>query len=273
LNGHWVRKQDARISIFDEGFLSGVAVYETIRTVGTSFFAVFEHWQRLQHSAGQMKIPLPFDHRELESILREGKKRNALDQVLARIQISCGPHQPDIPASPTTFVHFKPLPVPPPGMFQTGVDAGFSPFRRKTTSLDSVVIKTISSPDVFLSRLYRPPELYDWILLNSEGFVAEGTFSNVFFLDGDKIVTPSLETGILSGITRSQILLLAREDGWEAQERLVQPWELFQGREVFLTHTSMGPVPLRSLEAQPLVVSKGFARIRKRWESFLATGK
>jgi len=89
--------------------------------------------------------------------------------------------------------------------------------------------------------------LYDFIMLNREGYVAEGTFSNVFLVKKGVLFTPSMETGILSGITREVVIEISQNCKIKCEQMLVQEKELFEADELFLTHTSGGIVPIRAL--------------------------
>jgi branched-chain amino acid aminotransferase len=99
-------------------------------------------------------------------------------------------------------------------------------------------------------RRAKAPEV---ILLNSRGFVAEGSTSNVFIIKNQTLITPSLDSGILEGITRRLVLHLGRQLGLRCQERWVRPSELYAADELFFTGTVREITPVRRLHKTPIV--------------------
>lgn len=88
------------------------------------------------------------------------------------------------------------------------------------------------------------------VMLNAEGFLTEGTASNLFFVAGDELRTPSLECGLLAGVTRSVVLELARKEGMRVAEGRYRPRDLLQAREVFLTGTTLEVLPVTRVADQ-----------------------
>ena len=117
-------------------------------------------------------------------------------------------------------------------------------------------LKSLGRPDIYLARLTKG-DTYDVIMLGTKGQVCEGTFSNVFLIFKNKIVTPSLDSGILDGITRMHVLNFLREKGFNVEERIVEPYELFYADELFLTHTSRGIVPVDEIGKRKLETELG----------------
>ena len=214
-----------------------VAIYETVRTYCGKPFKAKEHYERLLRSAmtvGISKIP-NFDYflKNLE-MASEGVEGEMYFKVYLK-------------ADGTLIVESSEVPK------STVADLEFSPFR-KLSGIPSH-LKIVGRTDVLLARIHK--KTYDVLMLNEKGYLAEGSFSNVFLVFDGKLVTPSLETGILSGITREVVIEVAKKSGIEVEERFVLPWEVFKAEEIFLTHTSRGIVPVRRVE----------------WKEFEAPGK
>jgi branched-chain amino acid aminotransferase len=133
---------------------------------------------------------------------------------------------------------------------------------------NKTAIKTTAALDVFLSRIKKPNYLYDFIMLNREGYAAEGTFSNVFLVKDGVLITPSMATGILSGITREVVIEISQNCKIKCEQRLVQEKELFEADELFLTHTSGGIVPIRALGHKDYQIGEITSRLMSALDEF-----
>ena len=238
INGQWKEENDATISINNPGFTSARLVYETIRTYQGKLFRLKKHYDRLKNSADAMKIELTKTWKEIEQIIQTGIFKNNVDEAYIRIYLT---------SNPDLIILVKDFPKFDSNIFQTGVLTDISEIRRQAFMHNQTAIKTTAALDVFLARIRKPEKLYDFIMLNREGYVAEGTFSNVFAVKDGALITPSMETGILSGITREVVIELSQKCQIKCEQRLVQEKELFEAEELFLTHTSGGIVPIKAL--------------------------
>ncbi len=205
-------------------------VYESLRTYGNVVFAFEEHMNRLKRSAsflGITTIPL----RYIERALDDFKKLKGEDHRF-RIYLK---------ADGTVFLEASEI-----GHHPGSVEIRLSRWRKPHPSSVPPDFKVLYNPSSLLARLEKG-KAYEALMMNSSGFVAEGTFSNVFLVKKGILITPSLETGILSGITRKHVIDLARDLGIKVEERFVETWELFEAEEIFLTHTSYEIVPVSRL--------------------------
>lgn len=205
-------------------------VYETIRTYCRKLFMFEEHYRRLSNSAklvGTENVP------DLE------KLRDILENLMGDIE---GEVYYKIYLRPSGEVLVEYQEAPEGTVF---ADLEFSSFRK--SGVIPSQLKVVGRTDVLLARVHK--RTYDVLMLNPEGFLAEGSFSNVFLVKKGALVTPSLDTGILSGITREVVIRVAKERGFEVVERKVLPWEIFESEEIFITHTSRGIVPVRKVES------------------------
>jgi len=204
-------------------------VYETVRTYCGKPFMLEEHLRRLRNSArivGIEEIP-PAD---LVLKTMDIASRGIEGEVYYKVYLR-----------PSRDLIVEAAPAPEDLVI---ADLEFSPFRR--SKVIPPQLKVIGRTDVLLARIHK--RTYDVLMLSEDGYLAEGSFSNVFLVKGERIITPSLETGILSGITREVVLRIVRESGFEVEERFVFPWEVFESDEIFLTHTSRGIVPVSRVE-------------------------
>lgn len=250
VNGQWIETKQANISILNRGFLFGDGVYETIRTYAKKPFALEKHFERLKYSAEKLKIELP-DLSLLTSIIYEGIERmTALiedEEIYIRLIVTRGTSEFSlriVSASPDFILIFRPL----KSSGKEGVKIKISRIRKIPPESIDPRIKAIGQVDKILARLELSEDEYEAIMLSYNGYLAEGTMSNIFIVSNDRLITPSLETGILSGITRDVVIEIARKKSIEVEERFVELSELFNADEVFLTHTSAEIVPVRYVE-------------------------
>jgi len=242
LNGKWVDASEARIPAVDRGFLFGEGVFETVRTWNGEPFALRLHLERLKDSAAAMGVNVDLDAAHLreivEEFLKRVERRDGKMEFRFRIILTTGDGQ-----KPALYIYAEPLLVPS-WIYEEGVRVGLSKFRRIPRDSCPPSVKFRSRPDVLLSR-FSKNDYYEMVILNMFGRITEGTFSNVFFVIGEKLITPDVESGVLPGITRMVVLNTAKRLELSVEERPVELWEAFEASEMFLTHTSGGIVPVK----------------------------
>ncbi|RMG68252.1 MAG: aminodeoxychorismate lyase [Nitrospirae bacterium] len=259
LNGNIIREKDARISINDRGFLLGDGVFETLRAYNGKPFLVSEHLERLSRAAQKLRITLNESPLEMVSIVERLLEMNNLKEAYIRITLSRGTGGRGIEidgcSEPTLLIITRAYEAPSEEIYKRGVRVGF--LERKNTRLpEDYDIKSISFLNNILSRLEVSDRgLFEGILLNSDGFITEGTVSNLFFIKRGRLHTPSVESGILKGITRGKVLEIAKSMGIEVEEGLYRKEQLLEADEVFITNSLLEIVPVCEIE------SKGFKDI------------
>ena len=258
LNDRFVSKADARISVFDHGFLYGDGVYETLRAYSGRLFMLHPHLARLKRSGRLIGLDLPIADKEWPKLLAESLTRNDLGpsnrtDAHLRITVSRGEGElgldPALCKTPTVVIMAKPLASYPTHLFSEGVSLAIVPVSRNLASALSPQIKSLN----FLNNILAKREAtrvgaFDALMLNVEGRLAECTASNLFFVQAGRLCTPSVECGILDGITRDVVLRLAREHGMPAEEGRYDVGDLRQADECFLTNTSMEIMPVCTID-------------------------
>jgi branched-chain amino acid aminotransferase len=261
LNDKFVRQVEAVVSVFDHGFLYGDGVYETLRSYGSRLFMREQHIARLFRSAEAIGLSIPI-HRELwPELLHESMARNDVGTLqrdaYLRITVSRGAGgiglDPALCPSPTIVIIAQPLVAPAAALYETGVNVILATTRRNLPSALSSQIKSLN----FLNNILAKREAlaagaFDSVLLNWEGHLTECTISNLFFVTDGRLHTPSLECGILDGITRSMVLHLAKEQNLTVEEGRFTPGQLYRSDECFVTNTSMEIMPVTSVDRQPI---------------------
>ena len=261
LNDRFVPEQDAKISVFDHGFLYGDGVYETIRSYGKRIFMRDHHLSRLQRSADAIGLTIPIPMSTWPSLLHEAMDRNQLGDehtdAYLRITVSRGAGEigldPALCPQPTVVIMAKPLHPPAAALYQGGVSLLIAQTRRNLPSALSPQIKATN----FLNNILAKREaiaarVFDALFMNWEGHLTECTVSNIFFASQGRLYTPSVECGLLDGITRAILLQLADELKIPIHEGRFTPEKLLQADECFLTNTSMEVMPVVSVNQQPI---------------------
>lgn len=264
LNGQWVPEAEARISVFDRGFLYGDGLFETIPCYSGIPFAWEAHWQRLTQGATALRLPLPLDAAAAGALSRELLTRNQLTDALVRWNLSrgVGPrgYRPS-PGSPPTLVAAAfpgaPLATTPP------------PARRLQTSRLRLApnpgLTEFKSSDKLLHVLARAEidaaDIDEALLLDTDGHVAEASAANVFWWTPRGLATPALTTGILAGVTRAQVFGWAAARGWEVAELRAPRTTLLESSGAFLTSSTFGLAEIARVDGTLLGRDPRFAAL------------
>jgi len=253
LNGSLLPVSQARLSPSDYGFLYGYGLFETMRAYSGRIFRVEKHLARLSRSAKLLGIDLRSDIPDLEKALYNTLQANNLSNARIRLTLSGGEGEPVpdlLPQNPTVIIVARRYTPYPPQVYQQGFKAIVSRIRRNTQSPASV-IKSLNYLDNLLAR--RETKLAgadEAILLNEQGFLAEGSMSNIFLVSDNTLLTPSEDSGILPGITREVILELAPSMDMKTIERKITLKELLQADEAFFTNSLIEIMPLTQVDEQ-----------------------
>ena len=253
VNGHFVPKDKASISVFDHGFLYGDGIYETLRAYNGKLFLMSKHLSRLKHSADaiSLKLPLPLD--KIGEALYETLNVNKLKEAYVRIHVSRGRGEigldPALCAAPSMIIIAQPFKDYPDEFYENGVAVSVVAIRRNHPLAISPVIKSTNFLNNILAKIESlKTGAYEGIMLNWEGHVAEGTISNIFTVKQGVLYTPDLETGILEGVTRNLVLHLARKDRVATKEIKLKPHDLRSADECFLTNTTVEILPVTRID-------------------------
>src|SRR5574341_321672 len=223
VNGAFVPKEEAKISVFDHGYLYGDGIYETMRAYQGTLFLLDKHLVRLKHSADaiSLKLPLPLD--QIGDALKESLSKNRLGDAYVRIQIARGAGEigldPGLCPEPTMVIVAKPFKDYPADHYERGISTAIVATRRNHPLALNPSIKGTNFLNNILAKIESiRAGAYEAIMLNWEGYVAEGTISNIFLVKAGVLFTPSLQTGILEGVTRGLVLELARREHIKTRE-------------------------------------------------------
>jgi branched-chain amino acid aminotransferase len=256
LAGRVLAPEEARVSVFDRGFLYGDSVYETIATVKGRLFAVDEHLARLERSAARLRLRLP-PRAVIEEAIATTVEAAANAESRVRVMVTRGAGGLDLdPASvddPQLVVIVSPRGGPTPEMYEKGVAVEIvSVARNDPRAIDPAVKSGNYLNNVLaLGEARRRSGAHEAILCAPGGGVAEGSSSNVFAVTGGIVRTPALEVGILDGVTRGKVLALCRSNQIPCEEvAFMSPDELRSADEVFLTSAAREVLPVTAVDGK-----------------------
>jgi branched-chain amino acid aminotransferase len=257
IGGQVCPPEEAKISVFDRGFLYGDSVYETIGTAYGRLFAARDHLDRLQRSAERIGLRVP-PRADIEQAITDTVAAAAFPESRIRVMLTRGTGKMDLDPASTDdtqlIVMVFPLGAPTPEMYEKGVAVAIvSITRNSPTSLDPMVKSGNYLNNVLaLGEARRRSNAYEAILCGGDGSVAEGSTSNVFAVIGGEVRTPPPEVGILDGITRSKVIGLCKSNGIPFAERRISPAELRAAEEVFITSATRGVLPVTTIDQKPV---------------------
>lgn len=252
LNDKILPASEAKISIFDHGFLYGDGIYETLRVYDGVVFMLHEHLQRLFRSASLISLTIPKDFSEIKIALYDLLRANNLSNAYVRITISRGVGpiglDPELCKEPTFVIIADEFKSYPKSFYEEGIKLIMANTRRNIKEALNPQIKSLNFLNNILAKIEaKEADAYEAIMLNASGYLAEGTISNLFFYSEDILCTPSVDCGILDGITRSLVIDLAIRNGIEVKEGFFLPEDLYGASEVFITNTTMEVMPVRRI--------------------------
>jgi branched-chain amino acid aminotransferase len=273
LNTRFVSKEEAKISVFDHGFLYGDGVFETLRAYGGKVLLLSEHIARLEQSAARLHIPMPVKRSRLSAIVAESLELNKLTDAYLRITVSRGHGEigldPALCKNPTLVVIAMPFEPYPESFYTDGVSVAVVQTRRNLPEALPPHVKSLNYLNNILAKMEATAlGAYDAVLLNHQGEVTEGTTSNVFVALGGRLLTPAHDCGILAGITRNLVLQLARELEIPTEETRLTAADLPIADECFLTNTTVEVLPVTQVDGQRIGNGRPGEITRRLHDSF-----
>jgi D-alanine transaminase len=256
VNGEYLPETEARISIFDRGFLMADAVYEVTSVLDGKLIAFDGHAQRLERSLRELDMRAPCSMDELLEIHRELVRLNDIDEGLIYLQVSRGSDGdrdfafPDPETTQPSLVLFT---QNKPGLANSPAAAKGA----RIISIDDIRwgrrdIKTVQLLYPSMGKMMAKAAGCDDAWMIEEGYVTEGTSNNAYFVKNGKIVTRPLSNDILHGITREAVLRLAKEAQMQIEERLFTIDEAKEADEAFTTSASAFVMPVIEIDGAQL---------------------
>lgn len=258
LNGAVQPLESARVSAADHAHLYGDGLFEGIRFYKRKVFKLDEHLERLYHGTSYMGYSMKVSVEELRSTILDVCKQADMEDGYIRLNVTRGTglglDPKSIPPGPNVMVMVSTLNLYPPELFETGLTVMTSPIRVIPPDSLDPRLKCIGryASNILAKQYANRIGAGDGLMLNHQGYVAEGTGNNVFLVQKGVVRTPHPASGILKGITRDTVIGLAQEAGIEVREELLTPFDFYAADEAFFTGTATEVIPMISLDGNKI---------------------
>ena len=268
LNGEFMPLEDARIPVLDRGFIFGDGIYEVIPVYSRHPFRLLEHLARFQRSHDAIRIPNPFTDAEWTKLVQELVARNAGEDQSVYLQVTRGVAKRDhaFPkgVKPTVFGMSSPLSTPAPETVQSGVHA--------ITAIDyrwlRCDVKSTSLLGNCLLRQAAADAGAVEVVMFRDGFLTEGSSSNVFVVRNGVILATPKNNLVLPGITYDVVIELARANGLALEVRPVSEAEVRGADEIWVTSSTKEVLAVSTLDEKAVGAGKPGAIFRRMHELY-----
>ncbi|MDG0813690.1 branched-chain-amino-acid transaminase [Cohnella rhizosphaerae] len=262
LNGQYVKKEDAKISVYDHGFLYGDGIFEGIRIYDGNIFRCREHLDRLYDSAKSIMLSIPLSLTQMEDALRETIRRNGLRDGYIRLIVSRGPGNLGLDPlrCPEAYVVIivEQLAIYPEEAYRDGLrSVSVSPRRNLPDALNPKIKSLNYLNNILVKIQANLAGVGEAIMLNSQGYVAEGSSDNIFIIKRGVVFTPPCYIGALEGITRGAIIDLCAKLGIPLREEPFTLHDVYTADEVFFTGTAAEVIAVREVDGR--IIGEGRA--------------
>jgi len=251
LNGKLVEKKDAKISVFDHGYLYGDGAFEGVRTYKRN---VFKYIVRLYETAHSMMLRVHLTQDQMIQAIVKTLKANKLSDAYIRVIISRG--EGDLGLDPrkcksnaTVVIIADKIALYPKELYRNGMEIITVPTVRNLNEALNPQLKSLNYLNNILAKIEASTSGYmEALMLDSQGYVAECTGDNIFILKDEELLTPP--NGRLCGITRDAVIALAQKNKIKAYERLMTRHEVYTADECFLTGTAAEVIPIVKVDGR-----------------------
>ncbi len=253
LNGGWLPEADAKVSIFDRGFLFADAIYEVTGVVGGKLLEYEGHSARLQRSTAELGISCPLSPDQLLEVHREIVRLNDLKEGLIYLQISRGTADRDfaypVDPTPTLTLFTQAKAVLDNPRAKTGISVALVPDLRWGRR----DIKTVQLLYPSMAKMEAAAKGADDAWLVEDGFVTEASSATAHIITKNgTLITRQLSHAILHGITRASVLDIAKEAGIVYEERAFTPEEALDAAEAFITSATNFVLPVVAIDGKAI---------------------
>ncbi|MDI6732452.1 MAG: aminotransferase class IV [Planctomycetota bacterium] len=270
LNGQYLRRNEAKISLYESGLLYGYGVFETIMIHSQKPFKLEEHYERMKNSARHIGMSVHISHKSLQAVINRLTLLNNIQKGSARIVVSSfeepskamrfsssasppAKSDSDTPKESTKITKYRPSmilvetgPIVPEyeKCRQTGINVLVYPYNRSSETAYYRHKTLAYMENILARRMAKKHKAMEAVFINTDNYVMEGTRSSIFIVKDHKVFTPAIGSNILSGITRNIVIGLCTKNIFKVRERLLAREDLFSADEVFVTSTLMEVMPV-----------------------------
>lgn len=238
LNGEWIPEEGAKVPFQDRGFQLGESLFETVRVNSGVPFRVTKHMERLSSGMETIQLNSKTVFANIPNLVEEYIERNGIGNALVRIMLTRGVADA---VEPAIYISSRELPQveswPVKIMFMEERNypiLRFHPAIKSGNYLGNMLAKR----DATEAGAFEP------VFVNAEGYVTECAIRNVFFIQNDTLLTPTVELGVLPGVMRDTIMELALSLGMRVEEGYIQVDRVNEMDEAFISSTGVGVLPV-----------------------------
>ena len=261
IDGTYYPKSQAKVSVFDHGFLYGDGVFEGIRAYNGVVFKLKEHVDRLYRSAHAITLKIPLTKEEMIKTVVETLRKNSMKDSYIRLIVTRGVG--DLGLDPrkcpkaSIIIITDTINIRAGNAIETGITTMFSWVRRNPVDATTHEIKSLNYLNSVLAKIEANAcGIDEAICLESNGYVAEGVGENIFIVKNGELFTTPTSTGALAGITAEVIRELADKLKIKLTVANLTPFMLFTADEAFFTGTAMEVVPIREINKREIGTGK-----------------
>ena len=269
IDGKFYTEKTAKVSVFDHGLLYGDGVFEGIRAYHGRIFKLEEHVARLFDSAKAILLEIPMSPTAVMKAVSHTCWLNRVKDGYIRLVVTRGVGNlglsPFNCRRPSVIIIAGKIVLYPPAMYRRGHDLVTVPTTRMPSSALNPAIKSLNYLNNVLAKIEAiRAGVLEAVMLNTQGNVAECTGDNLFIVRGGQILTPSVSSGALAGITRKVVIQLASEHlGVNVQETTLTRYDLFTADECFLTGTGAEIIPSVKIDGRTVGTGRPGAITRR----------
>ena len=257
INGTLYSKENAKVSVYDHGFLYGDGVFEGMRSYAGSVFRMKEHLDRLWDSAERIQLEIPMTKEEMADAVNATLAANEIEDGYIRLVISRGEGtlglDPNKCPVPNIVIITDFITLYPEEFYQNGLEIITAKTIRNHPGALDPRIKSLNYLNNILAKIEGlAAGCVETLMLNHQGEVAECTGDNIFIVRDGKLLTPPVEAGVLEGITRGAVMELAAGDGIQVLETTMTLDDVYSAEEVFLTGSAAEIVPVIKVDGNQI---------------------
>jgi len=257
IDGQFVPRGEAKVSVYDHGLLYGDGVFEGLRVYNGRIFKLEEHIDRLYESAKAIMLVIPMSKKQMIEAHVETVRQNNLRDVYIRTLVTRGVGSlgidPRSCARAGVIIIVDKISLYPAEFYQKGIEVVTVATRRTAVDALSPRVKSLNYLGNVMAKIeVNRAGAFGGIMLNNEGYVTEGTADNIFVVKKNVLYTPPTHVGILRGITRDTIMELAARDGYVVKEELITRHDLYVADEIFFTGSGAEVIPVINVDGRSI---------------------
>ena len=243
INGDWEKASKSKVPLNDAGFLLGDGLFETVRFENKKLFQPEKHLNRMHTSLKHIHLNLESSDSEIISLLTNIIKKNELEAGLLRLMVTRGNVEGPpwkYTGSASVYINIRPLspePVLP-------VKVVYYPEKKYPIIRYTPAIKSLNYMGNMLAKKdAEEDDAFEPVFYNGDGFITECAIRNIFFIQDKKLLTPSIELGVLPGVMRDTIISIAKEINITVKEANISIESINEMDEAFISSTGIGLLP------------------------------